>query len=202
MRVKARKVDPICKIEDVERLRTHLIENYKFGALYALFVTLGCNLGLRAGDILNLKVGDLVKKTKTEIVEQKTGKLRTLYINDKVQQAVQDFCKPYIIIEPTAKFFYGRKGSVWEVKAMHKLLKQACRDIGLVGNYGTHSLRKTFAYHVYMRTKCLLLVRDLFNHSDLYVTKLYIGQEVNFKNEEQNMLSDQSQEKAYLRLNI
>lgn len=202
MYVKAQRVDPIRNIEDVERLRAYLIEKYDKGKLYALFVTLGCNLGLRASDILHLRVGDLKDKTKTEIIEQKTGKPRLMYINKKVQEAVQEYCNGWFFIEPIAKFFYGRKGGILEVKAMHKIIKEACTALQLKGNYGTHSLRKTFAYHIYTRTKCLLLIRDLFNHSDLHVTKLYIGQEVNFKHEDQNMLSEQNEEEAYMKLNI
>ena len=33
------------------------------------------------------------------------------------------------------------------VSSVHRLVKSWCRDIGLKGNYGSHSLRKTFGYH-------------------------------------------------------
>ncbi|WP_252456770.1 hypothetical protein [Macrococcoides canis] len=40
---------------------------------------------------------------------------------------------------------------------------------------GTHSMRKTFGYHYYKKTKDIALLMDLFNHSSQFVTLRYIG---------------------------
>jgi site-specific recombinase XerD len=40
---------------------------------------------------------------------------------------------------------------------------------------GTHTLRKTFGYHFYKKTKHVAMLQDIFNHSAPIVTKRYIG---------------------------
>ena len=40
---------------------------------------------------------------------------------------------------------------------------------------GTHSLRKTFGYHLYKQTKDIALLQKVLNHSSQDVTLRYIG---------------------------
>lgn len=43
--------------------------------------------------------------------------------------------------------FKSPKGPVLTVPSVHRLVKGWCRDIKLKGNYGSHTLRKTWGYH-------------------------------------------------------
>jgi len=36
-------------------------------------------------------------------------------------------------------------------------------------------MRKTFGYHLYQKTKDIVLVKELLSHSDIEITKRYIG---------------------------
>lgn len=40
---------------------------------------------------------------------------------------------------------------------------------------GTHTMRKTFGYHYYKRTKDVATLMEIFNHSAPSITKRYIG---------------------------
>jgi len=40
---------------------------------------------------------------------------------------------------------------------------------------GTHTLRKTFAYHFYQKTQDIYTLMELLNHSAPSVTRRYIG---------------------------
>ncbi len=40
---------------------------------------------------------------------------------------------------------------------------------------GTHTLRKTFGYHYYRKTKDISTLMEFFNHSCKNVTRKYIG---------------------------
>jgi site-specific recombinase XerD len=48
-------------------------------------------------------------------------------------------------------------------------------NAGLRGNYGTHTLRKTWVYHARMNGEDLALIMYKLNHSDLAYTKRYLG---------------------------
>lgn len=56
----------------------------------------------------------------------------------------------------------------------YKILSGAAAEFGL-DEIGTHTLRKTYGYHMYMQTKNIALVMEIFNHSSEKVTLRYIG---------------------------
>jgi integrase len=56
----------------------------------------------------------------------------------------------------------------------YKILKRAAKKVG-ISEIGTHTLRKTFGYHFYQRTKDVALLQEIFNHSSPSVTLRYIG---------------------------
>jgi len=72
-----------------------------------------------------------------------------------------------------ANLFTGQKNKVLQVKALHKIIKAACRELGFVGNFGTHTMRKTFAYHVYVQTGDIYLVNSILQHAVLKMTCMY-----------------------------
>ncbi len=65
-------VEPIRDIEKVEKIKKYLRDRNERD--YLMFY-LGISTGLRIGDILSLKAGD-VRGTHIKLTEQKTGKTR------------------------------------------------------------------------------------------------------------------------------
>jgi integrase len=56
----------------------------------------------------------------------------------------------------------------------YRILNKAAKNIG-IGEIGTHTLRKTFGYLFYQKTKDVALLQELFNHSAPSITLRYIG---------------------------
>jgi integrase len=50
-----------------------------------------------------------------------------------------------------------------------------CYNVGLVRNFGTHTLRKTWGYRARQAGVPLELIMHKLNHSNLAVTKRYLG---------------------------
>jgi site-specific recombinase XerD len=72
----------------------------------------------------------------------------------------------------------------------HQLLAKTGRVVGL-NNIGTHSLRKTFGYHIFKRSGGnLALVQKLLNHSSSGDTVRYIG------------IDREQMDSSYLELNL
>lgn len=137
--------------------------------------SLGINTGLRISDILNLKAADIRGKTHICITEQKTGKLKRFKVNNDLGVELED----YISDMPDDEYLFksNRKGinqPISRVQA-YRILNDAARAIGIRGEIGTHTLRKTFGYFFYQKTKDVALLQDLFNHSSPSVTLRYIG---------------------------
>jgi site-specific recombinase XerD len=76
-------------------------------------------------------------------------------------------------------FFFGRprrgfmqpirRGQAW------KIIMTICQQVGLRGNFGTHSLRKTWGYHARMQGVDLALIMHKLNHESIAYTKRYLG---------------------------
>ncbi len=59
---------------------------------------------------------------------------------------------------------------------VNRLVKSWCRQINLRGNYGTHTLRKTFGYIQRVQYAVgFKIFRLWFNHSNPAVTMRYLG---------------------------
>lgn len=168
-------VEPIRRPEDIKSIKKMLAANPRD---YLLF-TMGINNGLRIGDLLALKIeqvrgvkpGDTIK-----VREQKTGKDNILVINKATFKALQDYLS---MRKPTTDehLFQSRKsGLPLSVSYVNRLVKSWCSQINLRGNYGTHTLRKTFGF--VQRTQYGVgfeLLCKRFNHSSPAVTMRYLG---------------------------
>ena len=139
------KVDPIKKLKDIKAIKKLLANKPRDLALF----TIGINTNLRASDLLRLKVGqvkDLKAGDTVEIKEQKTGKTRRITLNKACINAIQNLLasKQY---GDDDHLFQSQRRHVLTVPSVHKLVKGWCSEINLKGNYGSHTLRKTWGYH-------------------------------------------------------
>ncbi len=55
------------------------------------------------------------------------------------------------------------------------ILKEAAEVVDIKENVGTHSLRKTWGYHAWKSGFNPALIMETLNHSNLSVTKRYLG---------------------------
>jgi integrase len=175
-RVKAAAVDAITRREDIDALKRYLLDNYKNGEMYQLAVSIGCNTGLRAGDLLALKFGQMYG-VYLDVREQKTGKDRHIYINGRMRATLNKYLENYIFVADDCPIFSTRSSVSMSPKTLHKIIKDASRALKWEGNYGSHSLRKTFAFHAYAYTQDIDAVSALLLHSDVSVTKKYVDVE-------------------------
>lgn len=145
-----------------------------------LLFTLGINNGLRIGDILKLKVSDLkaLKVGETlKLKERKTGKVNYLMMNKATHKAFQDYVKA---LNPNDHeyIFRSAKGDNEHltVPTASQMVKAWCKQVGLTGNFASHSLRKTFG--TIQRKKYGVsweLLAKRFAHSSPAITQRYLG---------------------------
>lgn len=155
-----------------------------------LYFVLSINVGRRGGDTLSLKWGDLLTfapdgnwtfttSEYNRIVEEKTHKQAIIICNADVQQTVRFYLERTGIV-PVAEelIFRSRKGDKdgkLDVRSMTRIIKELGKECRVPLNLGTHSLRKTFGYHLYKATGDVALVQRMFNHSSPMQTLRYIG---------------------------
>ena len=137
----------------------------------ATILVLEGNLGLRISDILKLHLCDIVRdgdRFRLEIIEQKTGKLRSFTVPLVIQQYIENYCLRNGI-QRTATIF-----PVTE-RAVQKQLHIVCDYLGYEG-ISTHSFRKWYATEIYKNSGYdIALVQRLLQHSSASTTQRYIG---------------------------
>ena len=169
-------VEPIKDTTDIEAIKKILAGKPRDLLLFVM----GINNGLRIGDILCLKikqVGHLKPGESITIRESKTGKDNILMVNKAVYKALRSHLEG-IDADEEDYLFQSRQGSKKPLSAQraHQMMKTWTRAINLAGNYGTHTLRKTFGY--IQRTKYgtgFEVLAKRFNHSSPAVTMRYLG---------------------------
>lgn len=163
-------VQPIRDKKMIEAMKRELLRTgYRN---YMLFLV-GINTGLRISDILSLKVKDVRNQTYLTLREKKTSKIKRLKITG-IGQELDDYTEN---MEEDQYLFASQKGHnepITRVQA-YRILNKAAEAIGLNEDIGTHTLRKTYGYHFYQKTKDVALLQELFNHSSPSITLRYIG---------------------------
>ena len=142
---------------------------------FVLFMT-GVYLGRRISDILQYRVGDLRNKEHIYIPETKTGKSILLPINPHLQKIYKDFFKGRKDYEFAFRNSRSKKNTPISRVRVWQILNEAADAVGYKDGLSCHTLRKTFAYWLYIDTGGdIVMVQEILGHDDPGVTRRYIG---------------------------
>lgn len=162
------EVQPIKNKRDIERMKKSL-----HGRDLLLF-TLGINTNLRISDLLSLKRED-IDGDKIVLKESKTGKTKRIHLGDKTVKSIAPLLPASGYLFPSRKSDKdGNARPITRTQAW-RILNGAAERAGLDIEFGTHSMRKTFAYHAYKQGVDLALLMRILNHSSQRETLRYIG---------------------------
>ena len=171
------KVQPIIEIRDIKRIKRNLGRSPRNLLLFVM----GINSGLRVQDLLSLRVDDVCHAgvgSRIEIVEKKTGKVNVLIVNAEIHAALEGYLgwkRPSVSRE---YLFKSRKGWNYPLTtyAVTHYVQNWCDEIKLAGNYGAHTLRKTWAYQQRKQFGVPWeVIAKRLNHSNPAVTRRYMG---------------------------
>lgn len=169
-------IQPIKNKKDIEAIKQLLSDKPRDLLLFVM----GINNGIRASDLLKIKVGE-VRSLKPgqalKIRETKTKKINVLVINKSVFRSLQSYLDK---LKPADDdfLFRSRKGENKPLSVMsaNGLIKSWTRAINLKGNYGTHTLRKTWGYHQRVTHNVgFEVIAERFMHSSPKTTMRYLG---------------------------
>lgn len=167
--------EPIRNIESIKEIKGNLYTRSKRD--YAIFVV-GINTAFRCGDLIKITVGDVRGKNAGDdivIREEKTGKLRRCTLNSESANAIQKLLQENIDLKDHDFLFRGLRGQM-TVSYINRLVKRWCKEAGLTGQFGSHSLRKTFSFMHYSEFKTPIeVLMIMLNHSSPRQTLAYIG---------------------------
>ena len=161
-------VEPVRSVKDLEKIK-NLLKLKKRDYLLFCF---GINTGLRISNILNLNVADVLNKDYITIIEKKTKKRKKIALNETLQKLIKEFLSSK---QKNGALFKTRFNNRLDRVQAYRIIKKACNKINKDLVVGTHTLRKTFAYHHYKQFKDIALLQKILNHSSPAITLRYIG---------------------------
>lgn len=190
-------VEPIRDKKDIKLIRLLLADKPRDLVLF----TVGINTNLRASDLLRITVGQVRYLSPGDhftMREMKTGKLREVTIsgpvldiikkllatmpeardNDLLFQSRVKSTRQEVVKELKRKGTVVRQPLAGEITVPHlnRMVKSWCNAAKVRGNFGAHTLRKTFGFmqrtEFHVPTSILM---ECFNHSSEKQTLRYLG---------------------------
>lgn len=165
--------------EEYERLLSCLNKDKYY--IWELYARLSFCTACRVSDVKALRWEQVLNKSFLKITEQKTGKTRNISFNDSVKKKIAELYK--VLGEPDVNeyiFKSDRTDKPITLQFINKMLKKFKEKYRIkIGNFSTHTFRKTFGRYVYeingRSAESLVLLNKILNHSRIEVTKAYIG---------------------------
>ncbi|GHV40138.1 site-specific integrase [Synergistales bacterium] len=186
-------VEPIKDIQKIADMKEALRINPNTGLRDEAMFVMGINTGLRISDIVTMVTDDvldgMIYRESVVLKERKTGKRKVFPLNESVRKTLKIYLDTRNVVNDEPLFPSRSKKNMSRVR-FWQILNKAATKIGLK-HIGTHTLRKTFGYHVFVKSeRNLALVQKLLNHSSSIETLRYIG------------IAQEELNNAYLGLNL
>ncbi|MBP3751874.1 MAG: tyrosine-type recombinase/integrase [Pyramidobacter sp.] len=185
-----RRTDPLRTEQEVNRFLNYMAD---WNLTYYVACCIGINWGLRASDILALTVGDVLAgeggriqiRDRIQIVEQKTGKVRDIFVTAKMKDILRahlrrlksrpDFSLSLPLILSRQHDAQGRQRSLSRER-FSRIISEAGRRTGLARGrrcIAAHSLRKTYAYQAWRSGIRVDVLQKEFGHASVETTHRY-----------------------------
>ena len=142
---------------------------------YAL-IRCALDMGLRAGEIANLLIGDIDWRQGTVTLKRtKSRRQDILPLPMATGQALADYLQHERPVSPSPAIFVRRCDSrdiPITTAAVQNVIRRACQRVGLTGS-GSHVLRHTLACRLLESGSSLKEVADVLRHRSLETTRIY-----------------------------
>lgn len=169
------KVPLVLSRNEVKRI---LLMAPSLKARVMLSLAYGC--GMRAGEVVRLRVGDVDGEQKIiRIVQSKGRKDRNVMLPADILSQLRDWWKErptgqdQSVEGPDRVIFSGYNGKHLSPRQISRLFKQAAKAAGITKPVTLHTLRHSFATHLLERGVDIRVIQALLGHTKLTTTARY-----------------------------
>jgi len=143
-----------------------------------LSLAYGC--GMRAGEVVRLKVGDIDSAQEIiRIMQAKGHKDRNVMLPSDILGLLREWWterptgQDKNVLAPERTLFPGYRGKHLSARQISRLFKEAARAAGITKHVTLHTLRHSFATHLLERGVDIRVIQALLGHSKLTTTARY-----------------------------
>lgn len=178
----AMRVIPPYSQEEISAILSAIDDTTTIGLRDRAIILLALHTGLRAGDIVNLELGDIDWESGVlSIVQKKTHRSLQMPLNGAVMNSLADYIlqartetstSTKIFLTATNPAHGFANGSV-----LTFLLDKYCKKAGIEKKHlrGFHSLRRTFATELSLQGTPLSEISEMLGHRQLSADKAYLS---------------------------
>ena len=160
-----RVLPDILSLEEVKRI-LELTSNLKHKAMLTTIYA----LGLRSGELINLKISHLDSHRNRVTIRAAKGKRdRQLPFPESLKEILREYYKRY---KPNTYLFEGQKGK-YAPASLRAVFSNACERADIQKDVTLHSLRHAYATHLLESGTDLRLIQELLGHNNIKTTMLY-----------------------------
>lgn len=173
------KVEPIRERAAIDRIRAHLHNRPRDLCLFVL----GINTAYRASELRSITCGQVRHLCPGDVLDlwqRKTKKRRRTTLNYAATKVIADWLPVHPDPHDSAPLLLSRTGGMLCVSTMTNMVKGWCAEAGLHGNYGSHTLRKTWGFHQLRHNRktkphvLLPLLMEAYGHASQEQTLEYL----------------------------
>lgn len=128
-------------------------------------------MGLRVGEVVNLKVTDIDSKAMQVFIERAKGK-KDRYAN-LPQSILEQLRAYYQAYKPCKYLFEGQYGEQYSTRSVQQVFKNAMLKAKINKDIGIHGLRHSFATHLLENGTDIKFIQELLGHNDIKTTLRY-----------------------------
>lgn len=129
-------------------------------------------MGLRASEVVNIKITDVDSNTMQVFIERAKGK-KDRYAN--LPESILEQLRAYYKLHKPQKYlFEGLQGEQYSIRSVQQVFKNAMKKAGINKVIGIHGLRHSFATHLLENGTDIKFIQELLGHNDIKTTMRYI----------------------------
>jgi site-specific recombinase XerD len=169
-----RRLPMVLTQEEQDALLQQSNPNRRIGLRSLCLLRIMLNTGLRAAEVLNLKVSDIDwQGGKVMVREGKGKKDRTLWIGEADLKLLKKWLKYKAKLPESAFLFTTSDGKRLQDRYLRCMVKRLAQQAGIDKDVHPHMLRHTFATDLLRKTKNLRLAQKALGHAQITTTQIY-----------------------------
>ena len=173
------KIPPVLEQEEVKALLDNIDSNTAAGKRAYAVILLGAVLGLRACDVVNLKLDDIDWiNGEIKILQVKTAETVVLPLTKTVGEALQDYilnARPKTTSNNVFIRLLAPYNALKSAVTVGEIYRDCCIAAGLPVNKKFHTLRRTLGTSMVTSGIPVTMVAQVLGHTEIDSTKKYIA---------------------------
>lgn len=166
-------------LEEIERIIQSITGKNLQSLRDKAIVELLFSAGLRVSELASLNIDNINLKTQEFSIIGKGSKMRVVFISDSAKQALEEYLKKRVDIDPalfirTNKIGFKKDDDLrLTPRSIQRIVKHYAKKAGVIKDVHPHTFRHSFATNLLSNGADIRSVQAMLGHSSITTTQIY-----------------------------